>query len=128
MKKKRIILIILGVIAILLVSIFMAVTYGLSEGKNVVITGIDLSNVEDGDYVGNYEHGRWTNTLTVRVRDHKIIGIGIDKNVLAAEITNCSDEVFRRVIEKQDTQIDAVSGATVTTKSYLKAIENALRK
>lgn len=128
MKKKRIILIILGVIVILLVSIFIAVTSGLSEGKNVVITGIDLSNIEDGDYVGNYEHGRWTNTLTVHVKDHKIIGIDIDKNVFASKITNCSDEVFRRVIEKQDTKIDAVSGATVTTNSYLKAIENALRK
>jgi len=31
-----------------------------------------------------------------------------------------------RVIEAQSTDIDAVSGATVTSKAYLKAIENAL--
>ncbi len=48
------------------------------------------------------------------------------KDVVAAGITDCSGEVFRRVLESQDTQIDAVTGATVTSKAYLKAIEAAL--
>jgi len=126
MKKK--ILIVAGVIIVLLVIGIVAITNGLSAGKNVVLSGIDLSNVAAGSYDGTYKHGRWTNTLAVHVENGRIIKIDIVKNVLASGITNCSDEVFRRVIENQTTQIDAVSGATVTSKAYLKAIEDAFSK
>ena len=126
MKKK--IFIIPGVLILLIIAAFIAITNGLSEGQNVTLNGVDLSNISDGDYTGTYEHGRWTNTLSVHVRNRVITGIDIIKDVAAAGITNCSDEVFRRVMTNQNTRIDVVSGATVTTKAYLKAIEDALRK
>ncbi|MGE5560682.1 MAG: FMN-binding protein [Chloroflexota bacterium] len=34
--------------------------------------------------------------------------------------------MFDKVINKQSLDIDGISGATATNKSYLKAIENAL--
>ena len=126
MKKKS--LVVLGVIILLIIAALIAITNGLSEGQNVALNGVDLSIISDGDYTGTYEKGRWTNTILVHVRNHDITGIDIVKDVLAAGITNCSEEVFRRVMEKQNTQIDVVSGATVTSKAYLKAIEDALKK
>ena len=126
MKKK--ILVVLGVFVLLIIAAFIAITNGLSEGQNVALSGIDLSSISDGDYTGTYEHGRWTNTIMVHVRNRVITSIDIVRDVAAAGITNCSDEVFRRVMANQDTRIDVVSGATVTTKAYLKAIEDALRK
>lgn len=104
---------------------FLAMASGLSKGTNVTITGIDLSDMPDGSYTGTYTNGRWTNTLIVQVKERAITGIDIDKDVTFA-LADCSDEIFRRVMEAQDTGIDAVSGATVTSKAYLKAIENAL--
>lgn len=89
--------------------------------------GIDLSDKPDGSYTGTYEFKRWTNALVVQVQDHKITSIDFDKDVVAAGITDCANEMFRRVIEAQDTEVDAVSGATVTSKAYLKAIEDALK-
>lgn len=124
MKRKGL-LILIAVLA-LLTAAGLFVTSGLSDGMNVQLQGIDLSGKPDGDYTGTYSFKRWTNTLLVHVVDHKIIGIDIQDDVGAAQITNCSGEVFRRVIEAQDTRVDAVSGATVTSKAYLKAIENAL--
>ncbi len=124
MKKK--ILIAVGIFVLMIVGAGATITNGLSEGQNAVLSGIDLSGVSDGDYTGSYEHGRWTNTVSVHVKAGEITGIDIVKDVAAAGITDCSGEVFRRVMESQDTQIDAVSGATVTSKAYLKAIEDAL--
>jgi uncharacterized protein with FMN-binding domain len=125
MKKK---LFIIGgsVLAVLIVMVFI-VTNGLYEGAKVALNGINLTNVADGSYTGIYEFKRWSNTVSVEVKDGKITAINIVKDVFAAGITNCSDETFRRVIESQDTQVDAVSGATVTSKAYLKAIEDALK-
>lgn len=125
---KRKILIVLGAAVIILAAGFISITNGLTEGAAVALYGIDLSSVSDGDYVGTYNFKRWTNTLSVHVKDHKITSIEIKKDVAASGITDCADETFRRVIEAQDTQVDAVSGATVTSKAYLKAIENALNE
>jgi uncharacterized protein with FMN-binding domain len=47
-------------------------------------------------------------------------------DVLAAQ-ENWSQEVFRKVSEAQDTKVDAVFGTTMTSKAYLKAIEDALK-
>ena len=125
MKKK--LLIVFGIVGIILLGGFLAVTNGLSEGARVTLDGIDLSNKPDGSYTGTYEFKRWTNTVVVRVKGHSIVAIDFENNVTAAGITNCADEIFRRVMEAQDTKVDAVSGATVTSKAYLKAIENALK-
>jgi uncharacterized protein with FMN-binding domain len=36
-------------------------------------------------------------------------------------------QLFDKVIEKQNTDVDVISGATITSKAYLKSIENALK-
>jgi len=124
MKKK---LPIIGAIVLAILAVFFFnVTNGLSEGAKVPLSGIDLSAVPDGGYTGVYEFRRWSNTVVVHVQNHRITAINIVKDVPGARITNCSGEIFRRVIEAQNTTVDAVSGATVTSKAYLKAIENAL--
>jgi len=120
-KKK--LLIIGGIILIILAGMFFFVTNGLSEGVKVPINGIDLSNVPDGSYTGVYDFKRWSNTVVVHVKDHQIMDINLEKDMLGAE----ADEIIRRVIAAQDTRVDTISGATVTSKAYLKAIENALK-
>lgn len=126
MKMKKIIIAVV-VIVVLLIVAFVLITNGLSEGKNVALDGIDLSVVPDGVYNGTYEHGRWTNTVSVHVENGVITGIDIVDDVFGAKIIDCSEEIFRRVMGTQSTQIDAVAGATVTSKAYLKAIENAIK-
>ena len=124
MKKK--LLIIIGAVIIIFAGLFAAVTNGLSEGKKVSLNGIDLQKINDGSYTGSYDYKRWSNTVIVHIRDNRITAIDIEKDVSASEITNVSGEVIHRVIEAQNTTVDAVSGATVTSKAYLKAIEDAL--
>lgn len=124
MKKK--LLIAFGVIIIIFIGMFLGITNGLSEGAKVSINGINLSDIPDGSYTGTYEFKRWTNTLVVHVLNHTITEIDIEKDVAVAQ-NSCSSEMFRRVIKAQDTKVDTVSGATVTSKAYLKSIENALK-
>jgi len=126
LKKKKKWPIAIGVIGIILLGGFFTVTDGLSEGEKITLYGVDLSNVPDGSYTGTYDFKRWSNTVTVHIKDNRIISIDMDNDVAAARITDCANEMFRRVIEAQDTKVDAVSGATVTSKAYLKAIEDAL--
>ena len=129
MKKKKILIIVIVVVvslfAILAIGMY-AITRDLSYMRDVELRGIDLSTIDDGSYTGSFEHGRFTNTLTVRIENGEIVRVDIDSDVTGAGVLNAADEVFSKVIDAQDTKIDAVTEATATTNAYLLAIENAL--
>ena len=126
MKKiLKTVSIVFAVLLVIMIGFVAWMTKGLSHGQNVVVDEIDLREIADGEYTGSYSADRWANTLIVQVRDHKIIEIEIEKNVLFYT-QEVSDVVFGEVIAKQSLDIDIQAGATVTTKAYLKAIEDAL--
>lgn len=102
-------------------------TRGLSLGKNMIINPIDASQLKDGVYKGKYNGGRWSNEVNVTIKNKKITQIAIVKSVVF-EKPEVSRELINKVIKKQDTNVDVISGATVTSKAYLKSIENALSK
>ena len=124
---KKLFQFILGVVLIMIICVGFYLSDGLSEGIAVSMEGIVPSEVPDGYYRGVYDFKRWSNTVEVQVRDQRIVGIVIVYDLFGAEITNCSAEIIQRVIETQDTRVDVVVGATITSKAYLKAIENAFR-
>ncbi len=119
--------IVLAIAITLLVGVgtqFYLITRGLSAGKQVVINEIDLSLIDDGSYVGSYDVGRWANEILVEVSDHRITDIKITKSV-TYEDQEQTQALLDKVMEEQSTMVDAVAGATVTSKAYLKSIENA---
>ncbi|MBU3189683.1 FMN-binding protein [Clostridium bowmanii] len=127
---RKFIKITLGIICLLVLIIGgtgFYMTRGLNPGKNMVINSIEASQLKDGVYKGKYSGGRWSNEVDVTLKDKKITRIAIVKNVVF-EKTEVSTELISKVIKKQDTNVDVISGATVTSKSYLKSIENALSK
>ena len=100
---------------------------GLNEGSNTKVSSINISDLNDGIYSGKYNAGRWSNQLNVTIKDHRITEINIEDDITFIK-PGVSDELFNKVIEAQNTKVDAVSQATVTSSAYLKSIENALNK
>lgn len=109
-----------------LVGVFV-VSRGLKPGANLAINEVNLSSLSDGMYNGKYNAGRWTNEMNVTIKDHKIIKIEVVKDVTFS-LPKVTEAIISEVLEKQNTNVDVISGATVTSKAYLKAIENALKK
>ncbi|HYF84726.1 MAG TPA: FMN-binding protein [Clostridia bacterium] len=102
------------------------ISRGVEAGEVLEINDVDLSKLNDGTYNGTYNGGRWTNEVNVIVKDHKITGVEIVKDVLLPK-PEVTAELVNLVLEKQSPKIDAISGSTVTCKAYLKSIENALK-
>lgn len=100
-------------------------TRGLQEGTVLAIRPVDIFAIPDGTYQGAYQAGRFSNEIEVEIRDQKIMNITIIRDVQFGR-QEISDKLFARIIEEQSLDVDAVSQATVTSKAYLKAIENAL--
>jgi uncharacterized protein with FMN-binding domain len=127
MKKVfKILITIIVLIVVIIAGGLFYLFHGLEAGKNVEINGLNTTDVKDGVHNGKYKSGRWSNELNVTVKGNKITAIKIADDVTFT-MPGVSDKLFSNVIKAQDTKVDAVSGATVTSKAYLKSIENALK-
>lgn len=128
MKKiLKIVLLVLIIFIILGVGGVYYLSRGLEVQSKVTINDANLSLLSDGIYNGKYQAGRWTNKVNVTIKDHKITNINIVKDVLFSK-EEVTKDLIDRVIEEQKINVDTITGATVTSKAYLKAIENALKE
>ena len=95
------------------------------EVRDMEIGDVDLGRVADGLYKGKEEYLGFTCYAEVSVRGHRITGVKLyeDRN---SEWVEKAKDVGRRVVERQSLDVDAVSGATITSKAMLKAMEKAL--
>ena len=118
-------LIVLGVITLIAVPMLFLMFYGMREIKTLVINEVDLSKVADGSYSGSYHKGRWTYDVEVAVKDHHIVSVK-NTNAKMKAVKDWNDKAAAAIVSKQAIKVDVVSGATVNTKAFEKAIEVAL--
>ena len=87
---------------------------------------LDISNVSDGVYVGEYDVDFVYAKVEVTVQNGVITNIDIlqHKNGRGSP----AEIVVDRIIEEQKIEVDAVSGATNSSTVIKKAVENALTR
>ncbi len=101
------------------------------EAKNIPLDGADFSKLKDGTYTGNYAGGmyKWrANEVEVTIGTGKVTGIQQQNSKDPAAARFDTELLYKRVIDAQSLQVDTISGATLTSKAYLKAVEDALIK
>lgn len=133
-----VLLVIAGVIAAAMGGGILFTAPGRNEIKNLTFTGLDFKKLRDGTYVGEYKgtkdsfrNARVRVTVsTGKVSDIKVLQGALDKGGKPVEIRKglTIDDLLGRVIESQSLEVDVISGATLTSKAHLKAVENALEQ
>lgn len=95
-----------------------------NEMAAMEIGELDLSGVPDGTYEGSYDADLIKVQVAVTVEDQRIIDIALleHENGKGAP----AEAVIPHVIESQSLDVEAVSGATNSSKVILKAIETAV--
>jgi uncharacterized protein with FMN-binding domain len=99
------------------------------EAANLPLNAIDFSSLNGGTYQGEVEGGmyKWrTNACEVIVSNGQVMDINLISSKDTEQLDGQLEMLYDRVIESQSLQADTVSGATLTSNSYLQAIENAL--
>ena len=123
-KGKSKLLMVLGIIAAVIILMlaggFFAVTRGLSEMQDLVINDVNPAEVPDGSYTGEFSRYRWSNTVKVTVEGGRIVDIEPDSDEALVQ------ELSERIIARQSLMVDIDSGATVSSKAFLKAVGKAL--
>jgi uncharacterized protein with FMN-binding domain len=130
--KKRTKKILIGIaIALVLIAIaafiFMnKANADLEQLSNMKIENVNLGDIADGDYEGEYKVFPVSVEVKVSVANHKISNIVIEKHFNGQG--KPAEAIVDQVIATQTLQVDAITGATYSSKVILKAIENALIK
>ena len=103
--------------AILLVALLL-------RPQSLVIGTADLSTVTDGEYIGVCQNKILFAVVKVEIRGHEITGIEVIAH--KPSYMNQAEQIAGAVCAAQSLEVDAISGATLTSDTVLKAIENAL--
>jgi len=131
-------LVIVGGIAAVLMGGFFFTAPGRRETGELVINSVNFNNFHDGiftgEYVGTKDHLRDA-TVDVTVKNGEITSIKIQKGAVGkdgkpVELTHGKsiDDLYKSVLGSKSLNTDVISGATLTSKAHLKALENALKK
>lgn len=127
-KKVRMILLI-GLVVLVLVGGFGIFYYKRFLDYRQAIQAItirepDLTQLEDGEYVGIHDVDFIRAKVKVEVKDHRFQTIKILEHY--NDRGKKADVLPEKIVEQQRVTIDAVSGATNSSKVIQKAVEKAL--
>ena len=86
---------------------------------------IDIADVSDGIYIGEYDVNFIYAKVEVTVEDGEIVSINILEH--RHERGKAAEKIIEKIIEEQKIDVDAVSGATNSSTVIKKAVENALK-
>lgn len=118
-------------ILILICAIGHVVTYYIDFGsyqskvKNIHLQAIDTTSLADGQYIGEYDVGYIYAKVSVTISNGQIEQIDIleHRNEKGAK----AEKVIENITDTQDFPVDAISGATNSSKGIQGAIQDALK-
>lgn len=125
-RNKRVLLVALGVLAILLAVGLTAMGQVVKRAKGLPVSSPSLSTVADGLYLGEYAIEPVQVKVLVEVAGGKLQSVEILSHVNG--LGKAAEALAKTMVEKQSLEVDAVAGATVSSKCIVKAVEAALSK
>ena len=124
-KVNRKIVILSGLIIGFLLTMSSVMQYSqLVHYRSLPVNEINLSNIDDGEYIGKANYG-FEYEVKVHIKNHNIDNIEIVKN-RDSFYARLAEGIKHKIIREQKVNIDAVTGATTTSKILMKAVETAV--
>jgi uncharacterized protein with FMN-binding domain len=98
----------------------------LNRLRSMEINNPDLMKIDDGIYKGEFNDGAGIYTVEVDVNNHRISQVTMETERKSVYV-NYARPITDRIVKKQTVNVDAITGATTTSKCIMKAAENALK-
>jgi len=93
----------------------------------VIGAPVDHARLKDGTYEGSYRGGPNKASVQITIRDNNIVNIEILQHQ-AWRGKKAETAIVERIIAHQSTKVDAVSGATNSSRVIMNAVQNAIEK
>lgn len=108
--------------------IFLSATF-LLAGCAVIPPSIgkkvDFEKIKDGIYEGQYKSGPVKVVAKVKIRNQSLVDIELLQH-RTWKGKKAEAIIPNRIIEEQSTRVDAVSGATISSRVIMNAVQNAI--
>ncbi len=88
---------------------------------------LDSAKLADGTYQGSYRGGPNKAIVDVTIKDDSIVNINIIEHQ-AWKGKKVEETIVERIIARQSTRVDAVSGATNSSNVIMNAVQLAIEK
>lgn len=98
----------------------------VNEAMALKDVSIDMSKVEDGVYEGHSELGPVIVDVRVTVKSSEIIAIEILQHQNG--LGQAANVIVKDMVDQNTYDVDAVSGATVSSEIIMNAVNDALQK
>ena len=129
MSKKKVVLLV--IMLLLLIGLVWGIIYlkSVTDYKQAVkettFEEINISDISDGVYIGEYDVNFIYARVEVTVQNGEITNINILEH--RHERGKAAEAIANKIVDEQKIDIDAISGATNSSTVIKKAVENALK-
>lgn len=93
--------------------------------SQIFVSDVDLTGIEDGNYIGECNVGYVYAKVEVIVKNNSLQQISILEH--RTERGKPAETIVNDMVSQQQVHVDAITGATNSSKVIMKAVENALR-
>jgi uncharacterized protein with FMN-binding domain len=103
---------------------------GFAEGNPKVSPDAKISKGQliDGTYIGKSFKFPWWMHVSVTIENGRMTKIEVLKHKAPKRYTDLMQELADKIIRNQSTQVDAISGATISSNALKRAVSDALKK
>ena len=95
--------------------------------RQMEIQNVDTGNIQNGEYIGTFTYSGFEYKVKTIIKAHRISNVEILQN-RDTKHAKMAEGVIPEIIKKQSPNVDAVSGATTTSKALMKAVEKSLEQ
>jgi uncharacterized protein with FMN-binding domain len=126
MRRKLIIALVVAVALMgISVGLYHAAAHNMRHVHGLTIPSVEFSHLRDSTYHGSYSYLFIPYRVAVTIQGGRIADIAVTKN-RTQKHARMAEGVVPRVLQAQNTAVDAVAGATTTSKALLMAVCDAL--
>lgn len=126
MKFKELVVAIV-VLVLIIVGVFVGSHYSaVNDIKNFTYEEIEMSLVKDGSYTGSAEAFLGSVELLVSVENHEIVEIELLEHRHSMGYN--AEAIKYKMIENNTYEVDAISGATLSSEAIKSAVSIALKQ
>jgi len=127
MKNKREHILRLVLLLVIAFILFGCGANPATENRRDSQVAVDFSSVPDGTHRGMFTYGAFNFIVDVVAENGKVTNINVVQNRDNQQSRDAA-AVLAKIIAAQSLDVDAVSGATATSRALTKAVEDALRQ
>ena len=91
-------------------------------------TPVEPEGIKNGVYEGEYKKGINKAVVKVTITDSRIADVELVKHTASWIGKKANEIIPQKIVEQQSTKVDAVSGATNSSRVIMNAVQKAIEK